>query len=254
MFFVIGALVTPLSIIIAIFASIAMMLDLLDVLENRKFNKGFYSDTEFENLVKEERKDIKIGVVIVLALWLFAYVASAFAVYQSSLGDYKRSATQSEVMSYFGLREGESYPLIVGSRVDGTKGSVSGRFFWVDGSMMPASSLSVGFDSDDGRSYVLEFPMSNITFVKDGESDPSATVYLRFDESYGSGGEIKKRDCRVKFSWGFFYKKCENEELVLDSSTEQQGLATVVSRLALNDQLSITIVLSPEQYQEILTG
>ena len=56
MFFVIGALVTPLSIIIAIFASIAMMLDLLDVLENRKFNKGFYSDTEFEDLVKEERK------------------------------------------------------------------------------------------------------------------------------------------------------------------------------------------------------
>ena len=254
MFFVIGALVTLLSIIIAIYSSIAMMIDLLDVLEKRKFNKGFYSDTEFEDLVKEERKDIKIGVVIVLALWLFAYVASAFTVYQSSLGDYERSATQSEVMSYFGLREGESYPLIVGSRVEGTKGSVSGRFFWVDGSMMPASSLSVGFDSDDGTSYILEFPMSTITFVQEDELDPSVTVHLLYDDKYGSGGGIKRRDCRVKFSWGFFYQKCENEELVLDSSTEQQGLATVVSRLALNDQLSITIVLPPEQYQEILTG
>ena len=200
---------------------------------------------------REERREVAAiaGVALIVVYALFAAM-----IYFIPIPKLSTSASQSEVMSYFGLEEGKAYPLIVGSRVDGTKGSVSGIFFWVDGSMMPASSLSVGFDSDDGRSYVLEFPMSNITFVKDGESDPSATVYLRFDESYGSGGEIKKRDCRVKFSWGFFYKKCENEELVLDSSTEQQGLATVVSRLALNDQLSITIVLSPEQYQEILTG
>ena len=211
MFFVIGALVTLLSIIIAIYSSIAMMIDLLDVLEKRKFNKGFYSDTEFEDLVKEERKDIKIGVVIVLALWLFAYVASAFTVYQSSLGDYERSATQSEVMSYFGLREGESYPLIVGSRVEGTKGSVSGRFFWVDGSMMPASSLSVGFDSDDGTSYILEFPMSTITFVQEDELDPSVTVHLLYDDNYGSGGGIKRRDCRVKFSWAFFTRSAKTK-------------------------------------------
>ena len=205
-------------------------------------------------LKHEPREERGKSAAILGVLLIVAYALSAAMIYFMPSPKISTSASQSEVMSYFGLREGESYPLIVGSRVDGTKGSVSGRFFWVDGSMMPASSLSVGFDSDDGRSYVLEFPMSNITFVKDGESDPSATVYLRFDESYGSGGEIKKRDCRVKFSWGFFYKKCENEELVLDSSTEQQGLATVVSRLALNDQLSITIVLSPEQYQEILTG
>ena len=205
-------------------------------------------------LKHEPREERGKSAAILGVLLIVAYALSAAMIYFMPSPKISTSATQSEVMSYFGLREGESYPLIVGSRVDGTKGSVSGGFFWVDGSMMPASSLSVGFDSDDGRSYVLEFPMSNITFVKDGESDPSATVYLRFDESYGSGAEIKKRDCRVKFSWGFFYKKCENEELVLDSSTEQQGLATVVSRLALNDQLSITIVLSPEQYQEILTG
>ena len=205
-------------------------------------------------LKHEPREERGKSAAILGVLLIVAYALSAAMIYFMPSPKISTSATQSEVMSYFGLREGESYPLIVGSRVDGTKGSVSGGFFWVDGSMMPASSLSVGFDSDDGRSYVLEFPMSDITFVKDGESDPSATVYLRFDESYGSGAEIKKRDCRVKFSWGFFYKKCENEELVLDSSTEQQGLATVVSRLALNDQLSITIVLSPEQYQEILTG
>ena len=200
---------------------------------------------------REERGKVAaiLGVVLIVEYALFAAM-----IYFIPIPKLSTSASQSEVMSYFGLREGESYPLIVGSRVDGTKGSVSGRFFWVDGSMMLASSLSVGFNSDNGRSYVLEFPMSDITFVKDGESDPSATVYLRFDESYGSGAGIKKRDCRVKFSWGFFYKKCENEELVLDSATVQQGLATVVSRLALNDQLSITIVLSPEQYQEILTG
>ena len=205
-------------------------------------------------LKHEPREERGKSAAILGVLLIVAYALSAAMIYFMPSPKISTSASQSEVMSYFGLEEGKAYPLIVGSRVDGTKGSVSGGFFWVDGSMMPASSLSVGFDSDDGRSYVLEFPMSDITFVKDGESDPSATVYLRFDESYGSGGEIKKRDCRVKFSWGFFYKKCENEELVLDSSTEQQGLATVVSRLALNDQLSITIVLSPEQYQEILTG
>ena len=200
---------------------------------------------------REERG--KVAAIAGVAL-IVVYALFAAMIYFIPIPKLSTPAPQSEVMSYFGLREGEPYPLIVGSRIDGTKGSVSGGFFWVDGSMMPASSLSVGFDSDDGRSYVLEFPMSDITFVKDGESDPSATVYLRFDESYGSGAEIKKRDCRVKFSWGFFYKKCETEELVLDSATVQQGLATVVSRLALNDQLSITIVLSPEQYQEILTG
>ena len=205
-------------------------------------------------LEHEPREERGKSAAILGVLLIVAYALSAAMIYFMPSPKISTSASQSEVMSYFGLEEGKAYPLIVGSRVEGTKGSVSGGFFWVDGSMMPASSLSVGFDSDDGRSYVLEFPMSNITFVKDGESDPSATVYLRFDESYGSGVGIKKRDCRVKFSWGFFYQKCENEELVLDSSTEQQGLATVVSRLALNDQLSITIVLSPEQYQEILTG
>ena len=205
-------------------------------------------------LKDEPREERGKSAAILGVLLIVAYALSAAMIYFMPSPKISTSASQSEVMSYFGLEEGKAYPLIVGSRVDGTKGSVSGGFFWVDGSMMPASSLSMGFDSDNGRSYVLEFPMSDITFVKDGESDPSATVYLRFDESYGSGAGIKKRDCRVKFSWGFFYQKCENEELVLDSSTEQQGLATVVSRLALNDQLSITIVLSPEQYQEILTG
>ena len=205
-------------------------------------------------LKDEPREERGKSAAILGVLLIVAYALSAAMIYFMPSPKISTSASQSEVMSYFGLEEGKAYPLIVGSRIDGTKGSVSGGFFWVDGSMMPASSLSVGFDSDDGRSYALEFPMSDITFVKDGESDPSATVYLRFDESYGSGAGIKKRDCRVKFSWGFFYQKCENEELVLDSSTEQQGLATVVSRLALNDQLSITIVLPPEQYQEILTG
>ena len=199
---------------------------------------------------KERGKSAAIlGVVLIVAYALFAAM-----IYFMPSPKLSTPAPQSEVMSYFGLREGESYPLIVGSRVEGTKGSVSGRFFWVDGSMMPASSLSVGFDSDDGTSYILEFPMSTITFVQEDELDPSVTVHLLYDDKYNSGARIERKDCGAKFSWGFFHQKCEGEELVLDSSTEQQGLAAVVSRLALREQLSITIVLPPEQYQEILTG
>lgn len=205
--------------------------------------------------LKDEPREERGKVAAILGVMLIvAYALSAAMIYFMPSPKLSTSAPQSEVMSYFGLEEGKAYPLIVGSRVDGAKGSVSGRFFWVNGSMMPVSSLSVGFDSDDGTSYILELPMSTITFVQEDELDPSVTVHLLYDDKYSSGARIEGKDCGAKFSWGFFHQKCEGEELVLDSSTEQQGLTDVVSRLALRGQLSITIVLSPEQYQEILTG
>lgn len=181
----------------------------------------------------------------------------------SSSYSYKgdRTATVSEVAGTFGLRSGSEYPLVLGSRVGGSKGegSFSGNFFHISGSMsvQPATATSVSFQNGNA-SYILELPTSKITFVQDASHTPTVKLYLKnldvhargLDGSDGTSAAYDYGECRVVVV--NFWLNCVKPTLArtihLDDAVQRRGLSPVVA----DNFDSATVTLTPEMYKQLL--
>ncbi len=185
------------------------------------------------------------------------------AISWSSSYDHKddRTATVAEVVGKFGLTSGDEYPLVLGSRVSGSKGegSVSGGFFSISGSMsvQPATATSVSFQNGNA-SYILELPTSKITFVQDANHAPTVKLYLKnldvhssgLDGSDGTSVVYSYGECRVAVVnfWLNCVKPTTAVTVHLDDAVQRRGLSPVVA----DNFDSATITLTPEMYKQLL--
>lgn len=192
-----------------------------------------------------------VGVVVVNVIaWSSSYS-----------GKQDRTATVSEVAGKFGLTSGSEYPLVLGSRIGGSKGegSVSGGFFSISGSMsvQPATATSVNFQ-DGNASYILELPTSKITFVQDASHAPTVKLYLKnldvhssgLDGSDGTSVVYSYGECRVTVVnfWLNCVKPTTATTIRLNDVVQRRGLSPVVA----DNFDSATVTLTPEAYKQLL--
>lgn len=172
----------------------------------------------------------------------------------SSQGD--RSARPAEVSEYFGLVPGQAYPMVIGDRIIGPSGSgwLSSGLFTVRGGfdIQPGSAVSVGFQHEE-KSYILELPMSGITFVQDEEAEPSIVVYLEEHSRYYSvTTDVSYTYGPCTFVLQDFLWMCHKETVSVEYSffdeITRAGLAPVVA----DNFQSAVITLTPEMYAELL--
>lgn len=202
----------------------------------------------------QERFGVKLSTSLFLfGLGLFVLNAMSLAASWASQGD--RDAQPADISTQFGLIPGEPYPLIIGDRIEGSTGEGyirSGLFTTRGGfSIQPGSAVSVGFQHQE-NSYILELPMSGLTFVQDRNAEPSVVVYLqeRSRQYYTSGVSYTYGPC--EFVLQDFLLMCHKETLAvtynLSESVIRGGLAPVVA----DNFTSATITLTPEMYAELL--
>lgn len=166
-----------------------------------------------------------------------------------------RSISVCDVSQDMGLVSGKSYPVEVGARIGGSGGSgyfYSGLF---GGSghinIQPASALSVGFDYKD-KSAILEFPLRQMTFVKDeAATTPRMTINLRCESSVKGSQTYKLAPRHWVLDSGILYfdqKTTETGPYVVDSAVLANGLAPIVA----DNLANVEVRLSPELYLKIL--
>lgn len=199
---------------------------------------------------------VRLGVLAMLYcianMMVFSFLSRAFSVERTHETEYAAAA------AHFGLQSGVQYPLQLGSRFAGTSGHLavdSGLFYTRgEGAWSPATAVSLGFENPDGRSWILEIPVSRITFIQDAGAKPSVVVNLN-GSSYGPDFEttIDHGGC-LKIEWGWWL--CATGEptvtLSVSDDAERAGLAPIVAQAFSDGGSSATITLTPEQYDALL--
>ncbi len=147
-----------------------------------------------------------------------------------------------------GLKSGVKYPLEFGNRVQGSSGQFYAQtgFFSAraEGSIRPASALSVAFHGKEGKSYVLELPLSKIEFTKDLIAPETIAISLQGNQKAGAYG-LKFRG--IVLPGG----KRRVEDTAAYRKLAEDG--QLGSFLADEDALkSVKIILRPESYNKIL--
>ena len=122
---------------------------------------------------KEKRSaNLQLKVVRVFYTLLFMFIMWAlvnmlsYADQTSRYKEERTGATLSDIVSSFGLESGKEYPVVIGDRttVDSGQVSYSGMFYVKGaGEWTSSTSILVAFEGNNG-SYVLEIPISKITF------------------------------------------------------------------------------------------
>lgn len=122
---------------------------------------------------KEKRSaNLQLKVVRVFYTLLFMFIMWAlvnmlsYADQTSRYKEERTGATLSDVVSSFGLESGKEYPVVIGDRttVDSGQVSYSGMFYVKGaGGWTSSTSILVAFEGNND-SYVLEIPISKITF------------------------------------------------------------------------------------------
>lgn len=149
------------------------------------------------------------------------------------------SQNSHEVATVFGFESGKEYPLALGSRLGGSSIDVSGYRSSFTVREKAGSMVSIGF-SNEGRSYILEIPVSKTTFVVDNEHQPTMRLYLT-KEGYGSKQVIHESSCAVVVHW--FLVTCDRTvEFGINMSEEdmRQGLGDVVQKSFSSAELTLT--------------
>lgn len=175
--------------------------------------------------------------------WFFLFALIIWAVgnvllYEGQTSAYKdkqTDATLSDVVSSFGLEPGREYPI--------TMGGASG------------TSILVAFEGDNG-SYVLEIPVSRVTFdIRQDVAEASMSVDVPdtkqpeevayWQHSYTCSDNT--------WAYGWVQKNCSPNppQLVISDDVSRQGLSPVIAD-AFKESAGAKITLSPSMYNDIL--
>lgn len=166
-----------------------------------------------------------------------------------------------EVFTHFGLESGKEYPLELGSRFAGSSGQleVSGGLFYTTGSESwnPATGVSVGFDSKDGRSAILEIPNSRVVYVKDPDATPSLRIDINPEATHqGSNTPLITKGrgpCHAEFRGAWVcIPEYPDVALRVPELAERAGIGPVASEAFAESAATATITLTPEQYDALL--
>lgn len=201
--------------------------------------------------------------VILSACCIVLFVA--YAISHDTNGTHKEHLTMTDALQGFGIENDVEYPVEVGSRFDGSSGSmsVSGGLFSIDGSgaWSPATGLSLGYEYDN-RSTIMEIPTQSVIFEK-SDAISHSTIVLRMDVGDESSwnapvlkGAMFERACSGGNVFIFREAHCEytvdNQQAVRESSI---SLSKIISENFRDHPGSTAIVtLTPEQYDQILHG
>lgn len=157
----------------------------------------------------------------------------------------------------FGLRSDKEYPLVVGSRIGGSSiassaygsaGFFSARAY-VRTESQPASAISVSFTVKE-KSYILEVPVSKITFIQSTTAHPTVSMHINADTFNGItyNYAYNGHRCGLRNFWFVCFPKLAQTNVEIDADTTRRGLAPIVG-----DYLdSAVFTLTPAMYKEIL--
>lgn len=223
---------------------------------------------KIENMDDEKEKrsaNLQLKVVRVFYTLLFMFIMWAVAnmlSYADQTSHYKEErvgATLSDLVSSFGLESGKEYPIVIGDKTTVDSGQVSygGGMFYVkgEGRWTSSTSILVAFEGDNG-SYILEIPISRVTFdVRQNIEEASMSVYVPdtkqpeevayWQHSYTCNNST--------WSYGWVQKNCTPNppQLVVSENTSRQGLSPVIAD-AFKESAGAKITLSPSMYNDIL--
>ncbi|HVX24196.1 MAG TPA: hypothetical protein VG992_02535, partial [Candidatus Saccharimonadales bacterium] len=193
-----------------------------------------------------------------LVIWAVVYGAVNAAIVYPVSAHYRPNPNGNTIQEaqQFGLQSGQTYPLVLGARLGGSDTNVSahaGLFSAnVAVSSKPDSALSVSFEHA-GKSYLLELPTNEITFIQSTTKKPSVTLNLASHTVY-SGLIVTTNYSHCHFEIHNFATTCSRRVLsrtyALSSTAQLRGLAAVVSR----SFSSAVITLTPTMYQRVLNS
>lgn len=214
---------------------------------------------------KEKRSaNLQLKVVRVFYTLLFMFIMWAlvnilsYAEQTSRYKEERTGATLSDVVSSFGLEPGKEYPVVIGDRTTVDSGQASyGGIFYIKGAGEWSSSTSilVSFEGDNG-SYILEIPISKITFnAQQGATEaflsidapdtkqPEEVAY--WQHSYTCSDNT--------WAYGWVRVNCTAlpSSIVISDDVSRQGLAPVIAD-AFKGSAGARITLSPSMYNDIL--
>jgi len=207
------------------------------------------------------RKRWTRAITSVVSFAVITVVLNALA-YSVSTGPNQPYATARDVAQAFGLQSGKPYPLVLGTRLGGSDGRAYARggLFTATASVTvrPASALSVSF-TNGSNSYILEIPVSKITFVQSDTEAPSVTLNL----TKGDGDNVDDTFDNVTITTTEepctlvvhnFFTTCSKDVLTstaeLTAKIRRHGLPPVVE----SNLDSAVVVVTSEMYKKILGG
>ena len=223
---------------------------------------------KIENMDDEKEKrsanlQLKVARAFYTLLFMFVMWAAAnmlsYADQTSHYKEQKADATLSDVVSSFGLESGEEYPIVIGDKTTVDSGQVSygGGMFYVkgEGQWTSSTSILVAFEGDNG-SYILEIPISRVTFdVRQNIEEASMSVYVPdtkqpeevayWQHSYTCNNST--------WSYGWVRANCTAlpSRLIVSDDVSRQGLSPVIAD-AFKESAGAKITLSPSMYNNIL--
>lgn len=221
-------------------------------------------------ITAESIRGVVRGTVI---LWLIGYglvtwIAIGVSQNQRSSPPDDQPLSNTQAAAELGLKSGESYPLLLGSRTSGSAGttdvttSVRAGIFSarattsMQSSTTPASAVSLGYTTD-GKTYILEMPTSHITFVQSATAEPSVTLWLNDEESFDFGKRVYSGTPPTDCQWTFnnllvmcLWPEYTNVEptIVVDKQARDVGLGPIVTAGFVRAE----IVLTPKMYRQLL--
>ena len=219
-------------------------------------------DMDDEKEKRSANLQLKVARVFCVLLFMFIMWAAvnmlSYADQTSHYKEERTAATLSDVVSSFGLEPGKEYPISVGDKTTVDSGQVSyGGIFYVKGAGEWASNTSilVSFEGDNG-SYILEIPISKITFnIRPDVSEASMSVDVPdtkqpeevayWQHSYTCSDST--------WSYGWVRVNCTAipSRLVVSDDMSRQGLAPVIAD-AFKESAGAKITLTPSMYNDIL--
>ena len=198
-------------------------------------------------------------LLLMFVMWGLANMLS-YADQTSHYKEERVGATLSDLVSSFGLESGREYPIVIGDKTTVDSGQVSydGGAFYVKGEGEWASSTSilVSFEGNNG-SYVLEIPVSRITFdIRQDVTEASMSVDVpETKQPEEVAYWLHSYTCSDStWSYGWVQVNCTAipSRLVVSDDMRRQGLSTVLNGAFNKESAGATIVLSPSMYDNIL--
>lgn len=196
-----------------------------------------------------KQRKLKIGGVVVVAIWLVFIAGLNWLHLRSSErpGSHDTYQTARTAAQYFGLRADTDYPLATGDQPVDTSFSI------VNGLAQSKSNamLLVSFTGKQ-QSYLLQLPLSRITFVQSTQATPSIRLHLR-GYIYGV---IRKRVFTQGCTFHVRALQTECKPTYLGHRTtynpvfRRLGLSSLVAK----HLSSARITLTPVMYQQIVSG
>lgn len=199
-------------------------------------------DMDDEKEKRSANLQLKVTRVFCILLLMFImWAAVNMLSYADQTSHYKEErvgATLSDLVSSFGLESGEEYPIVIG-----------------EGQWTSSTSILVAFEGDNG-SYILEIPVSRITFdVRQNIEEASMSVYVPdtkqpeevayWQHSYTCNNST--------WSYGWVRANCTAlpSRLIVSDDVSRQGLSPVIAD-AFKASAGAKITLSPSMYNDIL--